>query len=62
MLQIEKIFSKHTYDKRSVLEYIKVSYNSIIERQISKYKILTEDLDRHFTRKGMQMSNEYVKH
>lgn len=28
-----------------VLEYIKVSYNSIIERQISKYKILTEDLE-----------------
>ena len=56
------MFSKHISDKRLVLEYIKVSYNSIIERHINKYKILTEDLDRHFTRKGMQMSNEYVKH
>ena len=31
-------------------------------QQTSNYKILTKDLDRHFIRKEIQISNEHMKH
>ena len=56
----EKIFANEATDKR-LISKIYTSCNSISKKQTSQSKKWAEDLNRHFSREGIQMANKHMK-
>ena len=57
----EKIIANEMTDKELSPKYIGSLYSSISEKQTSPIKKWTEDLNRHFSQKDIQMPNKHMK-